>query len=282
MPGSRHWVFTTNNYTSEDEDCLQELGEGDRTEYLCYGRETGDSGTPHLQGYIIFTSRKTLSQVRRLVRRSHLEKAKGSPRQCKEYCEKDGDFYEWGDCPSTGRGKRNDLHELWQKAKDGVSLKALSDSHGTSFIKYYRGVERVRTLHSSTRQWATEVYVFWGPTGTGKTKRAFELCSDPYVHSGSSWFDGYDGQGDVIFDDFGGSEFKLTYLLKLLDRYPMQVPIKGSFVQWKPKRVFITANYHPDDWYPNAKPEHKAALKRRISVIDEARETAEGTEWITE
>lgn len=79
------------------------------------------------------------------------------------------------------------------------------------------------------------------------------------------WFDGYEGQENVLFDDFHGGVFKLPYLLKLLDRYPMRVPVKGGFVQWKPRRIFITSNIDPDLWFSNANREHVAALNRRFT-----------------
>jgi hypothetical protein len=110
--------------------------------------------------------------------------------------------------------------------------------------------------------------VYWGRTGAGKTRAVFDNVPSPediYVHPGGQWFDGYDGQPIVLFDDFGGSEFKLTYFLKLLDRYPMQVPIKGGFVSWIPKEVYITSNRNPLEWYPNAHGEHVNAMFRRFT-----------------
>jgi hypothetical protein len=47
----------------------------------------------------------------------------------------------------------------------------------------------------------------------------------------------------------------------------MRVPIKGGFVNWVPKKIWITSNYHPREWYPNAKDEHVKALKRRFSKV---------------
>lgn len=117
------------------------------------------------------------------------------------------------------------------------------------------------------RDWVTEVLVFWGRTGAGKTRLVHELATDLYIHPGGAWFDGYDGQADVLFDDFGGSDFRLPYLLKLLDRYQMTVPIKGGFVQWAPRRIFITSNIDPNNWYSGAFIEHQAALRRRITGI---------------
>jgi len=55
---AKHWVFTLNNYTEEEVNALVSLGNsGIDCTYLIYGRETGDSGTPHLQGFISFPER---------------------------------------------------------------------------------------------------------------------------------------------------------------------------------------------------------------------------------
>lgn len=112
------------------------------------------------------------------------------------------------------------------------------------------------------------VIVYYGRTGAGKTRAVYDNLPNPesiYVHPGGSWFDGYDGQPIVLFDDFGGSEFKLQYFLKLLDRYPMQVPIKGGFVNFCPHEIYITSNLNPNDWYRNANAEHVRAMFRRIT-----------------
>ncbi len=64
--------------------------------YLVYGREVGDEGTPHLQGYVQFLRKLRLSGVRRLHAKAHWEVAKGSAKQNLEYCSKQGDVQEFG------------------------------------------------------------------------------------------------------------------------------------------------------------------------------------------
>jgi hypothetical protein len=85
-----------------------------------------------------------------------------------------------------------------------------------------------------------------------------------WVHNGDRWFDGYSGQLTVIFDDFDGKQVEFRFLLRLLDKYPMQVPVKGGFVNWVPRFVFITSNAYPDEWYPEVPVRDMEALKRRI------------------
>lgn len=122
-------------------------------------------------------------------------------------------------------------------------------------------------MHRKDREDPPYVTVLHGPTGSGKTRRAFEHDPELWSYPGSGWFDGYYGQATVLFDDFSGSEFKITFLLRLLDRYPMQVPVKGGFTWWAPEQIFITSNLSPDRWYPNAHIEHVRALQRRFSEV---------------
>lgn len=125
-------------------------------------------------------------------------------------------------------------------------------------------------MHSSMRKYPPSVVVYWGATGTGKTKSVWDNLTsydDLWQYPGSGWFDGYVGQKLVLFDDFNGGELKLTMLLKVLDRYPMQVPVKGGFANWCPKEIYITSNIDPNNWFPNANAEHVRALKRRFTNV---------------
>jgi hypothetical protein len=151
---------------------------------------------------------------------------------------------------------------------EGKTLPSIQEEYFGSYIKYHRGIEKVFASRQRIRSWEVNVIVYWGPTGTGKTRRAFQSEPAPsWIYSSDGWFDGYAGDEVVLFDDFGGHEFKITYLLKLLDRYPMRVRVKGSFVQWAPKTIYITSNINPEEWYPNARRLHKEALMRRITEI---------------
>ncbi len=80
------------------------------------------------------------------------------------------------------------------------------------------------------------------------------------------WFDGYDGHKAAIFDDFRPDMCKLWMLLRLLDRYPLRIPIKGGFVQWRPTCIWITCPREPSDCYADMG-EDIEQLMRRINVI---------------
>jgi len=112
--------------------------------------------------------------------------------------------------------------------------------------------------------------VYCGAAGTGKSRLAYEQFPDLYeLPIGKDlWFDGYQGQETVLFDDFDG-QYPLSQLLKLFDNYYIrQVPIKGGFVWFNPKRIIITSNYNPQDWYDYTNRTRQAmGLRRRIITL---------------
>lgn len=270
---AKHWCFTLNNYTNDEKQQLAEkateLLERGKLVYLVYGEEVGDSGTPHLQGFASFAKRTTMGGLKQIVSsRAHCEQARGTPRQAAEYCKKDNAYTEFGSCPA-GAGGRSDLKELYQEIKAGKSAAEICEAFPAQFIRYQNSIKNLIRQQCTVREWMPDTYIHWGRSGTGKTRYVFDKhdLDTIYVHSGDVWFDGYEGQDVALFDDFTGSEFKLGYLLKLLDRYPMRVPVKGGFVQWKPRTIYFTSNKDPATWYANAIEEHRNALFRRIKDI---------------
>lgn len=117
MPnGAKNWCFTWNNYNDEALHLLSQFCSGEQpvARYLIVGREVAPTTlTPHLQGFVSFTQRRTFASVRALLPDCHLEGAKGTPNQNREYCSKSGDFDEYGTLPS-GPGKRSD----WERFRD--------------------------------------------------------------------------------------------------------------------------------------------------------------------
>ena len=66
-------------------------------------------------------------------------------------------------------------------------------------------------------------------------------------------------------DDFYGW-VKYDEMLKICDRYPYRVPIKGGFRQFTSECIIITSNSEPDQWYKFDAYNGGAALLRRIDI----------------
>nr|UOF81907.1 rep protein [Cressdnaviricota sp.]UOF82583.1 rep protein [Cressdnaviricota sp.] len=63
----RNWVFTLNNYTPEE---IKELAQ---QECYLFQEETGENGTPHLQGILCFKNPMSLSSMKKVNGRCHWE-----------------------------------------------------------------------------------------------------------------------------------------------------------------------------------------------------------------
>lgn len=140
MSRALHWVFTVNNYDDAILDHVSSLvgeGGGD-VSYCIFGKEVGESGTPHLQGFVSFKTRKRLQQVRTLFGcNPHLEVSRNIEKSI-AYCEKDGDVHEFGTRPRKA-GTRSDLDAFKADVKAGMlDLRTIRDTHSEVYAKYTR------------------------------------------------------------------------------------------------------------------------------------------------
>ena len=146
---------------------------------------------------------------------------------------------------------------------DGCDDAKIADEYFGYYIQSYRGLNQYRLLLSNERNFKTLVTVIYGPTGTGKSQWCYEHLKDPYWKVKGQWWDGYRNQGVVVLDEFYGW-LKYDEMLRLLDRYPFKVEIKGGYVQFNSKMIFITSNKKPEEWYNQPDISH---LTRRIENI---------------
>lgn len=156
----------------------------------------------------------------------------------------------------------------------GSSLKRVADEHPEAFIRYHKGLRAFKNTIISQRDEPPEVTLYYGPTGCGKTSTFYnetqpdDRWRTPLGKGG--WFDDYDGESDVLFDEFGGkmSHWSLTDFLQVIDRYSLRVPFKGGFVDWVPKHIHVASNYHPKIWWDfSSREESFRALKRRFTRV---------------
>jgi len=137
-------------------------------------------------------------------------------------------------------------------------------------------LERVFTCTRRDPKVAPTVHWWFGPTGTGKSKRGFESFPEAYVKmTGNKWWDGYTGQKEVILDDYRPMMCPFNELLKLLDRYPMRVEAKGSSMEMSATTFLITTCARPEVLWASKTEENIAQLLRRITSILEFRSYGE-------
>lgn len=136
---SRGWCFTINNYTENDE---KEIASWD-AQYVIYGREVGENGTPHLQGYVFYKTLKTLKAMKKVHSTAHWEKQFGTCEQAIDYCKKEETSpYERGKPPVTG-GARGQWHKINEMLNDGASFDMVREKYPGCAIRYMNQIERV-------------------------------------------------------------------------------------------------------------------------------------------
>jgi len=275
------FVFTLNNYNDVTIGSINGYGESN-CEYLVYQHERGESGTPHLQGFFRYKNRRSFRAVvnelqSRGLRGIHLEPRRGTIDQAIEYCTRESkrdvasnaNIVEFGTRP-VGSGTRTDIRSVIQAVKEGRTARELFDEHPEACVKYARGIERARFVFEKPRDFKTEIRWYYGGTGTGKTRLACDEAGNDDVYwkpGGTKWWDGYEGQSNVVIDDFRCDLCAFHCLLRLFDRYPCMVEGKGCSMQFRSKTIWVTAPHRPEVMWKKRCAEDINQLLRRIEVI---------------
>lgn len=236
--------------------------------YVIMGMETAPStGSVHLQGYTELNKATTWSALTTLVpalANCFNTVANGTSDENFIYCSKDKEYVEWG--KRTKQGRRSDLEDVKDAMDENMPIAQVADAFFGTFLRYSRSLISYRGMIVRQQEYQKpKVIVRWGIPGSGKTRFIYDnhKPEDIWCWAGGSWFDAYDGHPVVLFDDFDGSCLGFRTLLRLLDRYPIDVPVKGAYVPWRPKIIYLTSNLKPEEWYPQHEA-HLGAIKRRI------------------
>lgn len=273
-------MFTLNNPETDELEINDEWK--NKIKECCYQMEMGETGTRHLQGWIELKNPQRMSAMKRLIPRAHWEKRRGTLLQALEYVTKEtsrvgdpiyfGSQSTWNDLKEhltnnqTGRGRRSGslsetLLEIQDKLRDGSTCENIADEYFDIWVRYYRAFERYQLIKTPVRNHEVTVHVLQGPTGTGKSKWALDTYPNAYWKQRSNWWCGYMGHRTVVIDEFYGW-LPFDLLLRLCDRYPMQVETKGGQVQFVADTIIITTNQCPNNWYRTS---YFPAFQRRVS-----------------
>lgn len=292
MPSSAHWVYTWNNPNVGPDEHHASFSEVNPV-YHVFQREVGDSGTEHFQGYLEFGRVRSLAQLRACNPQAHYEPRAGNQAQAVQYNTKCCGFHHKGGAPTEECSADKRLEgpftygepkqtrstgmspDFVAQIESGKRLRELLKSHQDDVRKYPRFYATVRALcPPEERQSPPDVRLYIGPPGSGKSRMARDGVDlgDCYIKPIDTkfWFDGYDLHPQVIFDDFSGASscISVVMLLQLLDRYTMQVPVKGGYTWWQPETITITTNIHPRDWFDwTGRDVHFHALARRFTEV---------------
>lgn len=285
---ARGWCFTAN--LKEKPDSLDNIKSNLLKLYNTLGcgytigglERAPTTGTYHVQGYVFHKNKISGSRLITVVQtifgqKPHIEPARGTPQENQTYCSKDGSYFEFGELPK--QGSRSDLASLAEAIIAGESLTDIAADNPSDYIRYHGGIKALHLLtHSKPRNMAVDPIVHWwfGPTGVGKSRKAFEMFGDSaYVKMNDKWWDGYIGQSQVIFDDYRPSLCPFHELLRILDRYPYRVQPKGGSIELSATVFVVTTCSRPEALWHSRTDEQLNQLLRRITHIVEFTTTGE-------
>ena len=278
----RSWCFTVNHYSASELASLRALVQTGAAVYCAFQPERGASGTPHLQGVAVFCNAKALGGAKRTpgLERAHLEPMRGSLQQARAYCCKEDSrdatagfgFDEFGECPAgvgEGRGSRTDVAAAVELLRNGGTYRQVAEACPAIALRCPAGLLRIQSAFQRPRDFKTRVLWYWGPTGSGKTRAAYEEAGAEvyFKMSDNKWWDGYEGQENVIIDDYRRDFSTFASLLRLFDRYPLRIEAKGGSCQFVSKCIWVTSPKDPRATWDGRTEEELGQLLRRIDEV---------------
>ena len=166
---------------------------------------------------------------------------------------------------AVNRSCKKDWDAIWISAQGGRIMDIPADIR----IRCYSTLRKISADFAKPLAIERSCVVYYGSTGVGKSRRAWEeLGMDAYPKDPRTKFwCGYQGQENVIVDEFRGG-IDVGHILRWLDRYPVNVEIKGSSMPLSAKQFVFTSNLHPRAWYPELDALTLEALIRRMEIVE--------------
>lgn len=265
----------------KDLDCIERYIKNLNPKYAVYQYERGEKGTPHIQGFIIYSDSKRFKNVKQDFLAAHIFPAEGTNLSNRDYCTKQATRIagpvEIGDYAEMR--SRTDIVNLLEDLSRGATNMDIRKSFPSLYVQLGPDkLERFRQdeLHAkySTNYRTVEVCFIYGDTRLGKTSYIFGNYDINKIYRVTNYsngsFDSYRNQEILVLDEFTG-KMDITLLNNILDRYPLELPARYSNKVACFNKVFIVSNLPLSKLYQEeqvSRPEvYRAFLARFNRVI---------------
>lgn len=289
---SRKWQITINNPADKGftHDRMKEILAGMKSViYWCMADEIGENGTYHTHIYLQGRGGINFDTVKKRFDGGHFEVAKGTASQNRDYVSKSGKwekdkkhetqvpgtFEEWGSLPVERQGARNDLADIYDMIKNGMTNYQIMEEMPDVMLqldKLEMARQTVRDAEFADVWRNLDVQYIYGDTGSGKTRSVMEKYGYRNVYRVTDYrhpFDSYMGQDVILFEEFRSS-LPLGDMLKYLDGYPVVLPCRYTNRQACFTKVYISTNIPIGSQYPEIQRESIGdflAFLRRIGSV---------------
>ncbi|QUX80158.1 putative Rep protein [Feline stool-associated circular virus] len=249
----------------------QLLGAGKITYGIGQIESCPETGRRHFQFYIQVGRTQKLAWMRRHISdKAHFEQARGNVQQNIDYCSKQDSRLDgpWEVGIARRQGQTTGLTAATEMIASGAAVCEVAKLYPVVWVRHGKGLVHLRqtlALDADRREFGPdgpELWVLYGPSGSGKSRFAKEHWPDAFWKAPySQWWDGYGKHETVILDDFKDDSMRLADLQRLIDWYPLWVEVKGGSLPMLATRYVITSNTHPETWYTRADV-HKTIWRR--------------------
>jgi hypothetical protein len=258
-------------------DC-EELLKGLPFSYMIFGREVCPrTGSFHLQGYMYLANQRSYMSVLKGFApwTPFLRVAFGTGPQNRNYCSKDGDFWEKGVVPSDnakrGAEERNRHAYAVELARQG----RIDEIEPQLLVQSIRNLQLIeeRAILSRPLPTLVERRNMWicGPSDCGKgaaIRRIFRAC-DLYDKPATKWYHDYRGEPVVLVDETNRNfKWAADHVRRWCDYAPYIGEKKHGHIRLRPNHVFFLANTHPRDVFAEENAENLNAILNRFIVLD--------------
>nr|WDW25737.1 MAG: replication-associated protein [Canine circovirus] len=273
---ARCWVATIPNYDDEKLKTIKEFAEK-HCPYAVIGEEVAPStGTKHLQCYFRFWTQMR-GNVLLDMGITHIEVARGTEEQNRNYCIKEGKFIEIGQMKMTKKQEKEEYFKGVIECFNSKGLNEFVEVYPKEALIYGEKLERLRSnLMVNKEPWNGQLqdknFWIWGAPGTGKSQWARSHCAQEkiYLKPINKWWNGFirGVHKIILFEDFPDDAKYMAQLMKVWsDRYTFTAELKGSSILIDPGEwyLIVTSNYSMDECFNGT---DAVALKRRFREVN--------------
>lgn len=272
---SKKWLITINNPDDHGitEEMIHEILQQMPLRYACMSKEIASTGTPHYHIFVLAKSAMRFSTIKHKLPEAHIDKAKGTAQDNRDYIRKDGkwadtdkaetrvpgSFWEFGSLPSPAEEKSPDKAALIDLILSGRSdFEIVNVYPNFSFRLKDMALLRQTLLSDKYRELCRDVTVtyLYGPNAEVMTNYVYaqhdprDICRiTNYRHSKSISYDSYTAEDVLLLERFRG-DIPLRDLLALCSGYPTTLPARYTDRMACYTMLYITSDLGPDLQYP--------------------------------
>lgn len=277
---AKFWVATyfyknMNHREFEEREFINKIKEHG-LEYIKWGREICPStGKHHMQIFFCLRNKIRFSTLGKSLK-CYISTMRGSIHQNDWYTEKEGEWFEEGIRPKIPQEKGQQQKDIWAhiyKLAKEDKIEELAETYPSHYIRNKRALSEIAEEHKIWESQGPKICIWlYSPETFVVGKSTFLATHFPLDKNKNFWhimessfWEGYRGQPNVIFDDLDTTNLEFGGLLKrITSDTPKILNIKHSSAISRIKTVIIASNFRPTDLWPN---EIGKAIKSRFKVF---------------